>query len=206
MTLGSQLTTIKKFKEWREAGKLDAFLPKLQESRGKELMAILDNPPQTIADFNAKINLKSAIIDGRNTGFTAESFDFICSNNTFEHIPKNILVDILKEFKRLLKPDGLMSHFIDMSDHFAHFDTSITDYNFLKFSEKEWSFIDNSIQPQNRLRWADYKKMYADLGIPIKEENTRPGSLNALNSIAVDKGFSHLSNVELAISHGYLVS
>lgn len=130
----------------------------------------------------------------------------MCSNNTFEHIPKIILIDILKEFKRLLKADGVMSHFIDLSDHFAHFDTSITTYNFLKFSEKQWDLIDNSIQPQNRMRWADYKKMYADLNIAIKIEETRPGDLAALNTITVDKGFAHLSKVELAISHGYLVS
>ena len=65
-----------------------------------------------------------------------ESVDFICSNNTFEHIPQEILRDILVEFKRVLHPNGLMSHFIDMSDHFAHFDSRITIYNFLQIQQK----------------------------------------------------------------------
>ncbi len=62
----------------------------------------------------------------------SDSVDFICSNNTFEHIPADILSAILREFKRVIKPGGLMSHFIDMSDHFAHFDSRITIYNFLE--------------------------------------------------------------------------
>ena len=49
-----------------------------------------------------------------------------------------------------------MLHFIDMSDHFAHLGKSISAYNFLKFSETQWNLIDNSIQPQNRLRICDY--------------------------------------------------
>ena len=50
------------------------------------------------------------------------------------------------------KPDGLHSHFIDMSDHFAHMDSSISIYHFLRYSEAQWKRIDNSIQPQNRWR------------------------------------------------------
>ncbi len=206
MTVESQLTTVAKFKEWRDAGKLEAFLPNLQEDRWNVLMSLLQNPPKTTAEFNAQIHLKSDIIDGRNTGFEAHSFDFICSNNTFEHIPKIILVDILKEFKRLLKPDGVMSHFIDMTDHFAHFDKSITEYNFLKFSSKQWRLIDNSIQPQNRMRWADYQKIYRDLDIKITAEEVRKGDVQRLKTVKIHPEFAGFSAQELAISHGYLVS
>ncbi|NNC83283.1 MAG: class I SAM-dependent methyltransferase [Flavobacteriales bacterium] len=146
------------------------------------------------------------LIDARATGLAESSFDFICSNNTFEHIYPNVLSDILKEFKRVLKADGLMSHFIDLSDNFAHFDHSITIYNFLRFSTDRWNMIDNSIQPQNRLRWKEYKEKYQELDIPITEESIREGELELLAQVDVHPQFDAFSAEELAISHGYLIS
>ena len=99
-----------------------------------------------------------------------------------------------------------MSHFIDMSDHFAHFDRNITIYNFLKFSRKQWRLIDNSIQHLNRLRIADYKSIYRDTGIPVTEEVIQSGSLADLESVRVHKEFSDYSKDDLAVSHAYLIS
>lgn len=206
MTLESQLVTVQKFKAWRADGRLGGFIPQLNEERWNALMEMLENPPKTKEEFNAKINLETHLIDARSTSFADKSFDLICSNNTFEHIPENILSGILKEFVRLQKPSGVQSHFIDLSDHFAHFDHSITDYNFLQFSKKQWAIIDNSIQPQNRLRWPDYKKMYANLGIKIKAETTTPGNVDVVKNAKIHPEFAHFSPKELAITHGYLVS
>ncbi|NUO03298.1 MAG: hypothetical protein HUU01_22025 [Saprospiraceae bacterium] len=94
-----------------------------------------------------------------------------------------------------------------MSDHFAHFDKSITIYHFLRFSEQAWQIIDNSIQPQNRLRFKAYKQMYQELGIPITEENVRPGSQEQVGQERIHRTFLQAySKEELAISHGYLIS
>ena len=75
--------------------------------------------------------------DARNTGIDACSIDFITSTNTLEHIPPKDIQMILKECHRLLKDDGVMSFFIDYSDHYSHFDRTITVYNFLQYSEKQ---------------------------------------------------------------------
>ena len=99
-----------------------------------------------------------------------------------------------------------MSHFIDMSDHFAHFDSRITIYNFLKYSQKEWDFIDNTIQPQNRMRFRDYKVMYLESGLPVSDEITRDGDSEALNLVKVHPEFSDYDPIELAVSHAYIIS
>lgn len=99
-----------------------------------------------------------------------------------------------------------MSHFIDMSDHFAHFDKSINIYNFLQFSDKQWKWIDNSIQPQSRLRIHDYKKIYADLSIPISEETFREGNLNELKTISLADKFFNKPLEEIAKSHCHFIS
>ena len=99
-----------------------------------------------------------------------------------------------------------MCHFIDMSDHFAHFDSKITEYNFLKFNKNTWSIIDNSIQPQNRMRFVDYKAMYAKLKIPITEEAIREGDVTKLRRVKMSKQFAAYPPEQLAITHGYLFS
>ena len=99
-----------------------------------------------------------------------------------------------------------MSHFIDMSDHFAHADKSITIYNYLKYSPQEWKRIDNDVQPQNRMRIDQYKKVYNDLGINIVVEDSRPGNMDELKSVKLDSQFAAMPLVEVAKSHTYLVS
>jgi hypothetical protein len=99
-----------------------------------------------------------------------------------------------------------MSHFIDMSDHFAHFDSKINIYNFLKFSDQEWKWINNSIQPQNRLRIDDYRKIYQSLNIPISAESYREGRMEELKTIKLNKKLVNRDLRTIAISHCHLIS
>jgi hypothetical protein len=99
MNVESQLETVRKFKEWDDKGKLAAFLPNRLQDRWQKLVKLLEEQPENVEQFNQAINLETHLIDARATAFKSGQFDFICSNNTFEHIPKSILVDILKEFK-----------------------------------------------------------------------------------------------------------
>lgn len=207
MTRETLQITLLKFREWRERGLLDEELPGIDEQRWERLMDVCQNPSAYNLDqINELIGLESLVQDARNLNIKGDSVDFICSNNTFEHIPAEILSAILREFNRVIKPGGLMSHFIDMSDHFAHFDSRITIYNFLKYSEKKWDFIDNSIQPQNRMRFRDYKEMYKELGLPVSEDIIRKGDTEALKRVKIHSEFSGYSDEELAISHATIIS
>lgn len=207
MTKDTIIRTVQKYKEWRELGRLNEYLPMISEERWAELMDLLNNQSDLRKeDLLDTINLSLHLKDARNTGFQKNTFDFVCSNNTFEHIYKDVLLNILREFKLVSKPDAFMSHFIDLSDHFAHFDKSINIYNFLKFSPGQWKAIDNSIQPQNRLRWKDYLAMYNNLGLSVTEEITRPGDLELLSQVKVHKSYLNYTAEELAISHGYILS
>lgn len=207
MNAKSQLAAIDKFFEWHEAGKLQTFLPHIIEARWQKLAKIREERAQaTIEGISKTIGLQHHLQDARNTDFEAQRFGLICSNNTFEHIYASVLVDILKEFKRVAAPGGVMSHFVDLTDHFAHFDKTINEYHFLRFSEAEWQRIDNNIQPQNRLRWPDYEAMYKNLGIGFHTEALRYGDAEKLNAVAIHSEFKKYSAQDLAITHGYLVS
>ncbi|MEL6356587.1 MAG: class I SAM-dependent methyltransferase, partial [Bacteroidota bacterium] len=201
------LSVIRKLKEWRENEKLQSFFPHLNEEKWEALQQVSTESDQfSLEDLNRHIGLQAVVGDAARSGLPAQGVDFICSNNTFEHIFPAALRSILMEYKRIAKPGAVMSHFVDLSDHFAHFDPSLTIYNFLRFSKKSWSIIDNRIQPQNRLRWKDYLALYQDLDLPITEESIRKGDLTALASVPVHEEFAAYTPEELAISHGYLVS
>jgi SAM-dependent methyltransferase len=114
---------------------------------------------------------------------------FIVSNSVLEHIYPDVLRPILVEFRRLMRPDGCMSHAVDLSDHFSHLDNSITPYNFLRFSDRGWRMIDNSIQSQSRLRVDDYRAMFAETGWAPTLETTKSGGVDLLGRVNLDRRF-----------------
>lgn len=207
LTKEGVITAIKGLKSWKESGRLASEFGDVDGDRWQQLEEILlSEDSLTMEVIKSRINLDNRLLDARNTGLEEGSFDLICSNNTFEHIYLEVLSPILEEFDRLMKKGGVMSHFIDMTDHFAHFDRSITVYNFLRFSKRTWRLVDNSIQPQSRARFVDYIKLYQALDIPITETDIWPIDLEALRQVPVHREYASYTENELAIQHGYIVS
>ncbi|CAH1001735.1 hypothetical protein LEM8419_02641 [Neolewinella maritima] len=202
-----QLTAIRRILGYYDTGRLQAYTGPIDPARLANLRNLLVNAEaHDVGSIHTLIHTEALVMDATRLTYPEQHFDFICSNNTFEHVYTPVLRNILREFKRVLKPDGVMSHFIDLSDHFAHLDGSITIYNFLRFTEQQWAAIDNTIQPQNRLRWRDYVAMYQELGIPIREEDYLGGDAGALQTVPLAEQYAGYSAEELAISHGSIVS
>lgn len=195
--------TVEKFSAYHKTGRLREFLNGVNEERLNILLACQGKRKENILE---KFKIKAVVGDASRTSLRSSSADLVVSNNVFEHIYPEILKRILEEFKRITKPRGVMSHFIDMSDHFAHLDKKISIYNFLRFSDKQWKWIDNSIQPMNRLRIYDYRKIYADLNIPITEEKNREGNVAGLKRIPLAQKFISAPAEETAISHSLVIS
>lgn len=105
--------------------------------------------------------------DAGKTGMSGQSFDLITSTNTFEHIPANEIPLILDECRRLLQPEGALCCRIDYQDHYAYFDSHISLYNFLQFSDEEWKAYNHSVQFQNRLRHGDYLQLFKQAGLQV---------------------------------------
>ncbi|HWY97557.1 MAG TPA: class I SAM-dependent methyltransferase [Bacteroidia bacterium] len=170
----------------------------------KRVYADYDNMEFT--EILKAIKLTYVLKDARNSGFSDKYFDLISSNNTFEHIYPDILGNILKEFKRIIRNGGVMSHSIDMSDHFAHFDKSISVFNFLQYTDSQWKMIDNSIQPQSRLRVTEYKDMYRQLGIPITTEKLIRGNIDEIKKLELADKYSSDSLDDIAVTHCHFAS
>jgi SAM-dependent methyltransferase len=113
--------------------------------------------------------------DARSTGLEQASIDFVTSTNTLEHIPEVDIRLILRECRRLLKDNGLISFIIDYKDHYSYSDRRITAYNFLKYSDSVWCLYSPALHYQNRLRHTDYLRLIREEGFQVLEENlTKP--------------------------------
>jgi hypothetical protein len=199
--------TIQKFIDAKNFDTLRTFIPYRADNMRFLESLIKNYDVLTFEKVLHLFNLTIIIGDARNIKLKDNTFQLIHSNNTFEHIDQGVLESILTEFKRLInKTNGVMSHFIDMSDHFAHFDPSISIYNFLKFSDSEWKAIDNSIQPQNRLRMSDYLELYKKLDIPVTAYETRAGKIEELKKIKLNAKYQSKSATDVAISHARIES
>jgi SAM-dependent methyltransferase len=181
--------------------------PDLLQNRLGQLMAFKGNLPAFLNLIDTEC---LAPADARHLSFPDNSFDFHFSYAVFEHVPGPIIRDILREAKRLLRPEGILSHSIDLSDHFAYTDNSITKINFLQFSDERWQRLaGNQYMYHNRLRAPEFFRLFEEEGafIARKAENLDAPSLEALKrGFPLDARFASTSPEELAITNINIVS
>lgn len=149
-----------------------------------------------------------APLDARNTKLASNSFEFITSTSTFEHIPYPDIALILKETYRILKKGGILSLVIDYQDHWSYFDKNISIYNFIKYSDKEWKKYNPSLQYQNRLRHRDYLDIIKKTDFEIVESTPiKPSQTDSthLKNMKVDYKYSGYSFEELAVKGSHIV-
>ena len=81
----------------------------------------------------------------------SKSVDLLFSQAVLEHIRRADFFDVLRETRRLLKPDGVCSHRVDLQDHLGNA------LNNLRFSEWLWEkpFMANSGFYTNRIRFSE---------------------------------------------------
>ena len=97
------------------------------------------------------------------------------SDVVFEYLSPEELFEILQEFRRIAAPDAVMSHTIDLGDQYATYDFGITKFNFLRFSDRLWRWLNNPIIPLNRLRISDYRRAFSERGFQVGAEISQRG-------------------------------
>lgn len=143
-----------------------------------------------------------APLDATKSGLPDAFCDVYVSTNVLEHVPPSVVRALFREARRILRPGGMMAHYIDLRDHFYTTDPSITMVNFLQFPESEWEFLaGNRFMYQNRLRVHEYQTIFDEVGFRpcVLEKETDARSLAALRSgMLVDYRFAGRSVEELA--------
>jgi SAM-dependent methyltransferase len=138
--------------------------------------------------------------------FKCDSFDCCVSSYTLEHIPRDAIVRIFTELRRILRSRGLVSVVIDYSDHYSHSDRQIGALEFLRFSDAEYEHYNHRCHYVNRLRHHDYERMFLQLNYEVlasdaKDYATPPSYISAqfdsrLQTTLATKGVFLLQNIK----------
>jgi predicted SAM-dependent methyltransferase len=168
--------------------------------------AIADRYAQLRACTDVQQLLRAARIDyhapadAAETQLPDQSVDLIVSNNVFEHISARNLKAILAESRRVLKRGGYILHCVNCGDHYAYSDASVTQINYLQYSEEEWKRWNPALHYQNRLRPKDFVEMASEAGFAVERAEYAPqkAMLDRLAKLNLAPEFQHYPASELA--------
>jgi SAM-dependent methyltransferase len=174
-----------------------------------------------LLSYNGKIDKKGILElcqieymapgDATKTNLPESSVHYHVSHTVYEHIPLNILRDILEEGNRILAEDGLFINFIDYSDHFSHTDKNISGINFLQYSDKEWKkYAGNKYTYVNRARHDEFIELFKSVGHDFLEIepflNKEIEEMLRNNEIALDVKFKDKSTEILSITGSWFIA
>ncbi len=188
------------------AGALDEFLPNRLESREAELRRLADAMgSMSEAEILAALRIERAVGDAREIRIDG-SIDAVVSNHVLEHVPADLLGPILSACFEMCVDGGVMSHTADLIDHGHYVDHRLSQFNYLRFTPRQWKLVGNDIQHENRLRLADYRRIYAEAGVPIDWESTRNADPEHLARIPVAEPFRSMDPMELQVQFAHFMS
>jgi len=134
--------------------------------------------------------------------------DIVFSHTVLEHIPPQLISDLFQNLKTGLRPDGVMSHGIDHSDHRANQDPRLSRIDFLHYSDRLWSLL--CLNPQdytNRLRHSDYISIMENCGYKIlfEEKYVCPKAVEDASKIPLWGRFRFLEPTDLGTLWSHFV-
>lgn len=98
---------------------------------------------------------------------SSDPVDIIFSRFVLEHIPPEELLRIHENFAQIIPKNAAILHMISPSDHRAYNDTSLSYYDFLKYSPEEWKKNHTKFDYHNRLRLPDYLEIFDEAGFEV---------------------------------------
>jgi hypothetical protein len=152
-----------------------------------------------------QLNIRAMVGDARYSKLPGETIDLIVSTEVMEFIPRDVLLGLLCEFRRAASPHGVMSHEVDMADEYSFFDSSITPFNFLRFSDRAWRLINNPLIPLNRLRVSDFRECFREGGFTVAHEVVTRGDPEALARVRLAPRFARYDPSDLLILTAWFV-
>jgi len=190
------------------SGRLEALLGPIAPDRAEAVLAAAGERTgqRDAAELLGRVGVRALVGDARASGLAAGSVELFVSNNTFEHIPPDVLRQLMAEFARLAAEGAVMDHFVDMSDHYAHFDGSITEFNYLRYPDRLWRLFNNRLQHQNRLRIVDYRRIIEQAGFALVAEEAERGAPEELAALKLARAFRGYAPEDLLVLRCWLTA
>jgi SAM-dependent methyltransferase len=130
------------------------------------------------------------------TQVPSASVDFCFSNAVLEHIPKGDFARLAAELLRVLKPDGVCVHRVDLKDHLGG------GLNNLRFSEARWEgalFRKSGFYP-NRIRFGEMVTLFEASGFECRLPRIVRWERLPLSRAVLDESFHQLADDDLLVS------
>jgi SAM-dependent methyltransferase len=175
---------------------------------------------EKMLDIDTKLSLEQALnkfnitykapFDINKADIKDKSIDIVISRAVLEHIPPEIIKNLLETINRILRDEGKMCHVIDNSDHWEHKDKSITKLNYLKFHKTIFKAISsfNPLDYQNRLRHFEYINMFKKSGFRIEKDKSETdySVLEDLSKIRICDKYKDVDHKDLAVLTSYIIA
>ncbi len=124
------------------------------------------------------------------------SVDFLWSQSVLEHIRKADFEEYARQFRRILKVDGVSAHGVDLKDHMSY------SHNNLRFSEKIWEsdFMASSGFYTNRILFSEMTAIFANSGFDVETINIEKWAALPTKRSSLSSEFAELLEEDLVIS------
>lgn len=197
--------TLRMFDEYERRSALNTLLPGVVPERLAQLRSIAPEAErQPAAPTLAALNIHARVQDAQNTGLESASIDLSVSTGVLEYIPHKPLVNILAEFQRVGRPGSVTSHYLNLIDQYWYFDRSITPFNFLRFTGRQWKYFNSPLTWLNRLRISDYRELLGEAGFEVVKEKSSFGSETELARVPLAPEFQKYSKQDLLVLTSWL--
>jgi len=125
-----------------------------------------------------------------------DSVDFIWSQAVLEHIRLEEFDDTMSELQRILHPNGVASHRVDLKDHLGGA------LNNLRFSKKTWEsdWMAKSGFYTNRIRYSDMIDRFQGAGFDVNVLQVDKWNRLPVPKKSISKEFLEYSDDELCVS------
>jgi hypothetical protein len=149
--------------------------------------------------------------DAAKTGLSDNCVNYHVSHTVYEHIPLNIIKNILQEGNRIIVQNGLFINCIDYGDHFSYMDKDISVINFLQFNDKEWKkYAGNRYMYMNRARHDEFVELFKAVEHDCIEiepaKNETIFEMLAKNEIVLDEKFKTKGDEILSITGSWFIT
>lgn len=173
------------------------------------LRELLDSPAgATVSDLLGPLGVTSHVADATDLSALPDAHGaaLFVSNNTLEHIPAETIRAVFAEFGRVGSPDAQMSHYIDLADHYAGSDPSISEFHFLTLGPRRWRLANNRLGYQNRLQIGDYQRLLAETGWVVTREVLTRRKRGELERLDLVPPFDTMPVSDLLVVKAHLVA
>jgi len=195
------------YSDAEQSGVLQRILPERRPERIQALRSILSQPAsKSASSLLEDFKIHVLVADAQSTPIPERTVKFFFSSGVLQYIPRPVLRGILAEFKRISAPGAVMSHRINLRDEYSLFDHSISPFNFLRYTEKQWRWRNSPLIWQNRLRISDYRQLLTEAGFHLIGEESTAGREEDLARIKLAPEFQDYARDDILVLHSYLTA